>query len=246
MIVAIETSTELASVALLYHGAVHARESSGVQTHSAAVLPLLQQLLQEAGLRMADIDAFAFGCGPGSFTGVRTACGLVQGLATGAQRPAVPVVTLLAMAESARDAGAGDDVVALLDARMGEVYRARYRYDGQWQTVDAPALMTAGQAAAMTLAALDAGRPAICGNGLTAYADVLEPLAALTRMPQVVPRADAIARLAAAALARGESVASRDAQPLYLRNKVALTTEERVAAAAAKAAGVSAVTGVAA
>ncbi len=233
-IVAIETSTELASVALLHRGELHSRASSGVQTHSASALPMLQQLLAEAGLALADVDALAFGCGPGSFTGVRTACALVQGLATGLQRKAVPVVTLLAMAESARLAGAGDEVIALLDARMGEVYRARYRYDGQWHTVDQPALLKAADAAFAD------GTPAVCGNGLSACPEELAPLGALACFPQVVPHAQSIARLAAAALARGDSVDARDAQPLYLRNKVALTTIERMAAAAAKVAGASA------
>lgn len=233
-IVAIETSTELATVALLHHGQLRSGESSGVQTHSASVLPMLQGLLAEAGITLADVDALAFGCGPGSFTGVRTACGLVQGLAVGAQCQAVPVVTLLAMAEAARDAGAGDDVVALLDARMGEVYRARYRHDGRWQVVDAPALMSAEAAAVID------GSPAVCGNGLLAYPDALAPLTALACFPQIVPHAGTVASLAAAALERGESVAARDAQPLYLRNKVALTTVERMAVAASKVAGAAA------
>lgn len=229
-IVAIETSTELASVALLHRGTLRSRASSGVQTHSASVLPMLQQLLGEAGIAIADVDAIAYGCGPGSFTGVRTACGLVQGLATGAQRKAVPVVTLLAMAEAARVAGAGDDVLALLDARMGEVYVARYRYDGCWSVVDAPALMKAGDVA------VSGSSPAVCGNGLLAYAADLAQLDALVRLPQIVPHAESIAQLAEASLARGEWVPARDAQPLYLRNKVALTTSERMAAAASKAA----------
>ncbi len=232
-IVAIETSTELATVALLHRGQLRSSESSGVQTHSASVLPMLQGLLAEAGITLADVDALAFGCGPGSFTGVRTACGLAQGLAVGAQLKAVPIVTLLAMAEAAREAGAGDDVVALLDARMGEVYRARYRYDGHWQLVDAPALMRADDAAIIE------GSPAVCGNGLIAHPEAFAPLNALPCFPQIVPHARTMASLAAAALERGESVDARDAQPLYLRNKVALTTVERMAVAASKAAGAS-------
>lgn len=230
-IVAIETSTELASVALLHRGQLRARESSGVQTHSASVLPLLQALLHDAGLTMADVDALAFGSGPGSFTGVRTACGLVQGLAIGADRPVLPVVTLLAMAELARQAGAGDDVAPLLDARMGEVYRARYRHDGShWHVLDEPELIGAGD-----LPPGD-GHTAVCGNGLLAYPDAVASLKARARLPDILPRAEVIATLAAAGLQRGEGLAARDAQPLYLRNKVALTTRERLAVAASKAA----------
>jgi tRNA threonylcarbamoyladenosine biosynthesis protein TsaB len=230
-IIAIETSTELASVALLHRGQLQSRESSGVLTHSAAVLPLLQRLLADAGITVADCDALAFGSGPGSFTGVRTACGLVQGLAIGADRMVVPVVTLLAMAESARAAGAGDDVITVLDARMGEVYWARFRYDGEWQTISEPVL---AQTAEVMVAQ---GRPAVCGNALLAYPDGFKQLHGLTHLPEIVPHASAVAQLAVCSLARGESVTARDAQPLYLRNKVALTTSERMAAAAVKVSG---------
>lgn len=230
-IVAIETSTELASVALLHRGELHSLESSGVRTHSASVLPMLQQLLGDAGLALADCDALAFGSGPGSFTGVRTACGLVQGLAVGAQRKVVPIVTLLAMAESARAAGAGDDVIAVLDARMGEVYWARYRFDGAWRTVADPVLAKAADVQ------VSGGAPAVCGNGLLMYPDDFAQLGAMPRHADIMPHATAIARLAATSLARGEWVAARAAQPLYLRHKVALTTSERLAVAASKAAG---------
>lgn len=230
VIVAIETSTELASVAVLSGGRMTLRESSGAQTHSATVLPLLQHVLAEAGVTLAQCDALAFGCGPGSFTGVRTACGLVQGLAVGASRKVVPVVTLMAMAEAAREAGAGDEVIAVLDARMGEVYWAQYRHDGSWQAVTEPTLARADEVFAV-------GRPAVCGNGLLAYPEAFGHLGEAPRFPQVVPHAGSIARLAALAVARGELLAPQDAQPLYLRNKVALTTRERnVAAAAAGAA----------
>lgn len=234
-LIAIETSTELATVALLHRGELRSRGSSGVQTHSAMVLPMLQQLLADAGIAIEAIDVLAFGCGPGSFTGVRTACGLVQGLAIGAQCNVIPVVTLMAMAESARSAGAGDDIVAVLDARMGEVYRARYRHDGDWwRVVDEPALLSASDAAAVD------GHAAVCGNGLTAYPDAFASLRALACLPAIMPHAEAIAILAAQAFERDEWVVARDAQPLYLRNKVALTTTERQELAAAKKAGIAA------
>ncbi len=227
-LVSIETSTELASVALLHQGSMLSRESSGAQTHSATVLPMLQNLLNEAGIALADCDALAYGCGPGSFTGVRTACGLVQGLAFGAQRKVTPVVTLLAMAEAAREAGAGNDLVAVLDARMGEVYWARYRYDGDWTVVAEPALSKAGEVVAVAA-------NAICGNGLLAYADAFTQIGDIARYADIVPHATSIARLAVRAVVRKELQAPRDAQPLYLRNKVALTTSERLLAAGARA-----------
>jgi tRNA threonylcarbamoyladenosine biosynthesis protein TsaB len=220
---AIDTSTELASVAVLHLGELFTQQSSGATTHSATVLPMLQRALSDAGIDLADCNAFAYGCGPGSFTGVRTACGLVQGLAFGVQRKVVPIVTLLAMAEAARMAGAGDELIAVMDARMGEVYWARYHYDGEWRTMSEPTLSRAEQVA------MDA-EAAVCGNGVLAYPEAFAAYAAEKRYPEILPHAASIARLAVAGLARGEGVDARDAQPLYLRNKVALTTAERLAA----------------
>src|SRR4051812_2518050 len=106
-ILAIETSTELASAALLRGERLLQRESSGVQTHSQTILPMVQSLLNEAGIALAECDAIAFGAGPGSFTGVRTACGIVQGLAFGAGLRVVPLITLQAMAQACREARGG-------------------------------------------------------------------------------------------------------------------------------------------
>ncbi len=223
---AIETSTELASVAVLHQGELFTQQSIGAATHSATVLPMLQRALHDAGIDLHACDAFAYGCGPGSFTGVRTACGLVQGLAFGAQRKVIPVVTLLAMAEAARLAGAGDEVITVMDARMGEVYWAHYRYADAWQLISEPILSRAEQVVMNT-------EVAVCGNGVLAYPDAFAAIAVERRYPEILPHAASIARLAVGALAKGESVDARDAQPLYLRNKVALTTAERLAAGVA-------------
>ncbi len=223
---AIETSTELASVAVLHQGELFTQQSSGAATHSATVLPMLQRALHDAGIDLHACDAFAYGCGPGSFTGVRTACGLVQGLAFGAQRKVIPVVTLLAMAEAARLAGAGEEVITVMDARMGEVYWAHYRYADAWQLICEPVLSRAEQVVMNTEAA-------VCGNGVLAYPDAFAAIAVERRYPEILPHAASIARLAVGALGKGESVDARDAQPLYLRNKVALTTAERLAAGVA-------------
>ncbi len=227
-ILAIETSTELASVALLHRGQLNCRESSGAQTHSASVPAMIQALLADAGLKLAQCDALAFGMGPGSFTGVRTACGLAQGLAYGASLRVAPVVTLMAMAEAARQSGAGNEVLAVLDARMGEVYSAQYRFDGHWHCVLAPAL-SASSAVVVT------GEPVVCGNGLSAYPDGFAQLGDLQRLPAIMPHAQSVAMLAIDMVNNHALLAPRDAQPLYLRNKVALTTAERMAAAGAKA-----------
>lgn len=224
LIAAIETSTELASVALLYGDQVFARESFGAQTHSMTVLGMLQELMRAHDLTPGQCDALAFGAGPGSFTGVRTACGLAQGLAFGANLPVVPVVTLLAIANAAREQGAGNHIVAVLDARMGEVYWAQYRFDGQWQMVSEPSL-----SAPEHITAPEAG--AAAGNGLAAYPDRFTNLHALPRWPELMPHASHIALLARQCVLDGLTVHARDAQPIYLRNKVALTTAERLAGA---------------
>lgn len=186
---------------------------------------MIQSVLKEAGLRLSDCDAIAFGAGPGSFTGVRTACGLAQGLAFGANIPVVPVVTLLAMAERARAAGA-TDVLSVLDARMGEVYWAQYRFDNQWNVVTAPGLSQASQVKVI-------GTPAVCGNGLIAYQSDFSHLDVSQALPEVMPHANDILSLALVALREGKAMHAREAQPLYLRNKVALTTRERMAGAVA-------------
>jgi tRNA threonylcarbamoyladenosine biosynthesis protein TsaB len=226
-IIAIETSSELASAALLRGDQVLAREASGVQTHSQSLLPMVQELLRQAGITLAQCDAIAFGAGPGSFTGVRTACGVAQGLAFGADLPVIPVVTLLAMAQACRESSGASDVLAVLDARMEEVYWAQYRYENGWQTVIEPTLSAASAVAPV-------GKVIACGNGLSAYPQAFSQLpVAKDFEPVVMPHAAHVAQLAAIAFSEGRTVAARDAQPIYLRNKVALTTVERQAKAAA-------------
>jgi tRNA threonylcarbamoyladenosine biosynthesis protein TsaB len=232
IILAIETSSELASCALLSDGAVIARESSGVRTHSQSILPMVQDLLAEAGVKLADCDAIAFGAGPGSFTGVRTACGIAQGLAFGADLPVVPLVTLAAMALACRERTGASEILVVLDARMGEVYWAQYRYADGWQVVSAPALCAPG-----AVAPLPAQHLAACGNGFAEYAAAFaERPFASGALTDIVPHARELAQLAAPAFARGEAVPAAQAQPLYLRNKVAYTSSERQAINAAKAA----------
>ncbi|MCS0582760.1 tRNA (adenosine(37)-N6)-threonylcarbamoyltransferase complex dimerization subunit type 1 TsaB [Massilia pinisoli] len=233
IILAIETSSELASCALLNgtDAAVLTRESAGVRTHSQSVLPMVQELLRDAGIALADCDAIAFGAGPGSFTGVRTACGVAQGLAFGARKPVLPLVTLEAMAEACRARKGATDVVAVLDARMGEVYWAQYRWMDGWQVVREPALCAPADVAPEPVTGL-----AACGNGFAAYPEAFASRAfAADALPDILPHARELAVLGAAALASGRAVPADDAQPIYLRNKVAYTSAERQAINAAKA-----------
>lgn len=225
-ILAIETSSELASVALLHNDRTFAHEAAGVQTHSQTVLPLVQALLAQAGLTLAQCDALAFGAGPGSFTGVRTACGVAQGLAFGADLPVVPVVTLQAAAQACRDISGASDVLVVLDARMDEVYWAQYRYLDGWQTVVAPTLSAPS-------AVSPEGTVMACGNGLSAYSSVFGQASFSGMHPAVMPHAIQVAQLAQAEFEAGRAVHAREAQPIYLRNKVAFTTAERMAKVAA-------------
>jgi len=238
IILAIETSSELASCALFNSGAASAqvlvRETSGVRTHSQSVLPMVQELLREAGVKLADCDAIAFGAGPGSFTGVRTACGVAQGLAFGAGLPVLPMVTLAAMAEACRERTGATEVLAVLDARMGEVYWAQYRHrDGGWIEVVAPGLCAPQDLAPQRVDGL-----AACGNGFAAYPEAFAGKEfAMNAIVDMLPHARELAVLGVAALAAGLAVPAEQAQPIYLRNKVAFTSAERQAINAAKAGG---------
>lgn len=222
-ILALETSTELASAALLVNEHLITRDAVSVQTHSKTLLPLVQELFREAGMTLANCDAIAFGCGPGSFTGVRTACGVVQGLAYGAGLPVASVVTLEAMAQACHERTGASDVLCVLDARMAEVYWAQYRRAGDgWQVIARPVLSSPTAVTAQ-------GKVTACGNGLVAYAAEFSGRDFMAGTePGIMPHAAQVAVLAARSLLRGETVDPASAQPLYLRNKVALTTAERM------------------
>ncbi|NSX05025.1 tRNA (adenosine(37)-N6)-threonylcarbamoyltransferase complex dimerization subunit type 1 TsaB [Cupriavidus gilardii] len=253
-ILAVETSTEWCSVALgraTPTGGLHclARHEQTGPRSSARVLPAAGELLAEAGIRLADCAAIAFGAGPGSFTGLRTACGIAQGLAFGADLPVVPVNTLMACAERVRGVpgagleGEGDPaadvlpsgmpVLVALDARMDEVYAGLFDWDavrGEWQEAGPmrviPPEAVPNPAAPFWLA----------GNGVTVYGERLQVAAQAARtISGAMPHAAAVVAIAQRALARGETVAAADAAPLYLRDKVAQTVAERQAAAAGRA-----------
>ena len=220
----------MASCALLDGDTLLSRESSGVRTHSQAILPMVQELLAQAGVALADCDAIAFGAGPGSFTGVRTACGIAQGLAYGAGLPVVALVTLDAMALACRQQSGAADILAVLDARMGEVYWAQYKGG---DIVAGPALCAPGDVAPV---ASDTPLTA-CGNGLSAYPEAFagKPYAD-GALVSIMPHARQVAQLAVAAFEAGAALPAAQAQPLYLRNKIAYTSAERQVINAAKAA----------
>lgn len=224
-IISIDTSSDIASVAVLHNGNLRADSREGFSSHSLSVLPMLQSLLEAEKLTVQDCDALAFGCGPGSFTGLRTACGIVQGMAFGLDLPVIPVTTLEAMAESCRQKTGSQHVVPLLDARMHEIYWAEYAYEnGTWRAIIEPQLSPIADIH------LKEEGGVFCGNGLKAYPDELKDIVSgSSQFPGIFPDAASIATLAASRFRQGKTVPVEQVQLLYLRNKVALKTAERMA-----------------
>lgn len=223
-LLAFDTSTDHLSVAVQNGDLLIEHSGAGGAQSSTTLLPLILQLLAQAGLTLRELDAIVFGRGPGSFTGLRTACAVAQGLGFGAGVPLLPVDTLHAVAEEARHCFGVTRVVAVLDARMDQVYAARYVFDDQ--NVDADSRNLAEVHLLAPEALLVPPGFALAGNAFAAYG---ERLAAATARYPVLPTAVAMLRLAPALLAIGRSVAPADAAPLYVRDKVAQTTEERAA-----------------
>lgn len=245
-LLAFDTSTESMAVAAQGPGGVWTWNGPGGAEASRTLLPCIQRLMQQARLDCADLDAIAFGRGPGAFTGLRTACSVAQGLALGASKPVLPLDSLLIVAEDARvsrrppgpDAAAGTrwqggepvlDIGVVMDARMGEVYAARYAWGGTAATADGAAWRVVSPPALCDPEALTTrwgGWPALlAGHGKS----LVGPTG-----PDVwiegADRAAALLRRAEQAWAQGEAVDPAQALPVYLRDKVAMTTAERAAA----------------
>jgi tRNA threonylcarbamoyladenosine biosynthesis protein TsaB len=226
-ILVIETSTEWCSVAVGDGLRWHAREEPAGQAHSARALAMCAELLAETGWPLASLDGIAFGAGPGSFTGVRIACGLAQGLALPGDLPVVPVPTLAALAQAAWTRDGHSRIVACLDARMREVYVAAHlRQESAWQEVAAPAVL-----APAAVVAPPGGGWYGAGSGFRAYPALAGQLGLTAADAAAHPTARAVGELALPRLAAGEGVAADDALPLYVRHRVALTTAERDAGA---------------
>jgi len=241
-LLALDTSTEVMSVAVqcpvggrlqqwLHNG------SGGAQA-SATLIPVVLDLLKQAGLTLAELDAICFGAGPGSFTGLRTACSVAQGLAFGAGVPVLPVDTLMAVAEEARNSAlsacADLRITALLDARMDEMYAASYQFSiGVWSEVQASHLVRPEE---FVWPVGSAANQALAGNVFAAYGARLpaDPPGSLGCIP-ALPTAAAMLRLAPALLAAGKAVSADQALPSYIRDQVAKTTAERMAEKAAAA-----------
>ena len=218
-ILALETAADPGSIALWRDGEVVERRCAPGRSNSETLLPLAETTLREAGLGFADLGGIAFGAGPGSFTGLRVACGVAQGLAFARDLPLLGVGTLEAMAQES----GFERVIVTLDARMGEVYVGFFE-DGKqrgeigvYSPQHVPLPETTGWQA--------------CGNALAAYPLLRERLSPVVDrwQPELMPSAAGVARIAASRLARGVAIDPADAVPLYVRDKVAKTVAERLA-----------------
>lgn len=220
---AFETATARLSVALWCEGQLIEKADVLPNRGSEVLLPWANQLLAEAGLTWRQLDGLAFGAGPGGFTGLRLACGVVQGLAFGLAVPVVPVGTLAALALAA----GAERVLACLDARMNEVYLGAYQVAGEVVTEIAAPTVGAGHTASLPPGADWHG----AGDGFAtaAGAAIAERMGGrlVAVAAAAAPTASAVARLAAPRLAVGAGVDAAAAVPLYVRDKVALTTAER-------------------
>jgi len=221
-LLAFDTSTELCSAALSLDGDCRERAEMAGNRHSQLLLPMVTGLLAEAGLQLRDLDGIAFGMGPGSFTSLRIGCGIAQGLALGAELPVVGIVSLEALAQGQP----GERIYACLDARMREVYCAAYRRTADGWQCELPPTVCLPEAVPAP-----GGHGWIgCGSGFAAHSAVLEARlgSALTTVrADAWPQARAIAELALPRFAAGEGVPPDRAEPLYVRDKVALKKSER-------------------
>ncbi len=236
-LLALDSSTDTLSIAVARADQRWLHSGAGGAQASSQLLPAVRKLMADAGLAFDALDAIVFGRGPGSFTGLRTACAISQGLAFAARNgqgvPVLPVDTLMAVAEEARLQHGVTQAMVCMDARMDEVYNAPYLYaNGQWQA----------QADLAVCPPQMVQVPAdyvVVGNAHAAYGERLAPAA---QHLHAMPTATALLNLAPALLAQGLAVAAQDALPLYIRDKVAKTTAEREAEKSAQAAAAQAAT----
>lgn len=220
-ILALDTSTEACSAALAIRESISERFELAPRSHSLLILPMLDALLAEAGIRLSQVDAVAFGCGPGSFTGLRIAAGIAQGVAYGADLPVVPVSSLAALAQGASTKTGARKILAAIDARMGEVYWGAYQCDtnGLVQLHACEGVYSPDQVP------LPDGQDWFgAGSGWGIYGAVLQ-----RRLSNLLkeygsdhyPHAGDIARLGAESFKQGLAVSAEQAMPVYLRNEVA-------------------------
>lgn len=220
-ILAIDTCTELCSTALLSDGAITAKAEIAPREHSQKLLPMVETLLADANVTMSELDAIAFGRGPGSFTGVRIGTATAQGLALGSGKPLIPVSTLAAMALQAAKLYGDGIVISAIDARMGEVYLAAYRCEqGRLSTIIDEQVCKPDEWDHPSLVAEDS--LILVGTAWEAYPQMVELFSkkSLQVQSQFFPRAEEMAELAVLAYQQGKGCDAAEAEPVYLRDKV--------------------------
>lgn len=225
-ILAVDTATEACSAALYLNGSVQQKFELAPREHTRLILEMIETLLAEAELKIKQLDALAFGCGPGSFTGVRIATGIVQGLGFAADLPVVPVSTLAAMAQAIHDDHGADNVLAAIDARMGEVYWSEYKLSasGLMQLSGVEDVLSPDKTPSLT-----ADHWVAAGSGWKSYSDIL-----MSRYKNNIqhcyadclPESRSIAKLAVDDFQHGKGVEAKYAAPVYLRNNVAKKSQK--------------------
>lgn len=225
-LLALDTSTEYLSLAVSRNDQTFTFNEMVGQSHSQRTLPQIDALLQQAGLSLQDCDGIVFGAGPGSFTGLRIACGIAQGLAFGANLPVIGISTLLAVAQQCYDAFGATKIIACLDARMQEIYHAVYEKTATGWIEHHPASLEKPNAVANVTGNGWVG----AGSGWQAYGDALTEHYAgqmQASYAHLTPDAATMLKLAQPLFASGKTIPAAEATPLYVRNKVALTIAER-------------------
>ena len=221
-LLALDTATEACSVALLHDGKVISHYEVIPRLHAQRLLPMIKDLLAEAAVPLSALDAIAFGRGPGAFTGVRIAVGVVQGLAFALDRPVLPISNLAVLAQRAQREQGAKQVAAAIDARMDEVYWGCYRAENGEMRLQGIEAVLAPEQAALPVDA--SGEWFGAGTGWGTFAARLA--AQVTGQdPAMLPHAEDLLSLAGFAWARGEAVVADQAQPVYLRDKVAVAKQ---------------------
>jgi len=227
-ILAIETATEACSAALLIDGEVTERFKVAPREHGDLILPMVDELLVDSGVQLAQLDALAFGRGPGSFTGVRMATGVVQGLAYAADLPVAPISTLHALANQVEIDSQIEHIFVALDARMGEIYCCEYNVkNGALEKTSEEQVI-----APEKLDRLSAKNTVGIGHGWRTYLDVIQTsigCPTLAVYPDALPRAVDVAQLAVDIVKKAETVAAEHAMPVYLRDNVAKKKAQQLA-----------------
>ncbi len=234
-LLSLDTSTEFLSLALQVGDQVFTHHQHAGNASSELILPKIQALLDAANMQLTDLHGIAFGAGPGAFTGVRIACGVAQGLGFGANIPVVGVNTLLAVAQ----ASGADKVIVCLDARMGEIYHAAFekiktseKHENKWHEIYETQVCKP-EVSPILAAGASSGKVWVgVGSGWSVYGEVLSKIYdqhLIKMLPGVTPMAESILQLARPIFAAGEAKPANEAAPIYIRNRVALTTQQREA-----------------